>query len=224
MQPFTFFIFKNEPPLSPFAPRYEYVLGETFLENIDFEKISKFIIKKEKEIIKKYPVSNKSEKTIDAFTGLGDNSLTSRYENFNLLAFNNPEIKKVKKQIKEVHKQFLNNLKVNIDKQIYIQCWANVMRKGEQIKPHIHSVGPYTYLGGHICVKSKNTNTHYINPQNQINDPKIISSKNETGKITLFQNCLPHYTDKYEGEGERITIAFDLSIEDKSDTPSFIPL
>ena len=39
--------------------------------------------KKEKEIIAEFPVSAKG--SVDAYTGLGDNSLTSRYEDFNLL-------------------------------------------------------------------------------------------------------------------------------------------
>ena len=45
---------------------------------------------------------------------------------------------------------------------------------------------------------------------NQINDPETYKSKNEVGKITLFQNCIPHYTDIHQDEKERITIAFDL--------------
>ena len=86
------------------------------------------------------------------------------------------------------------------------------MKKGEQIKPHIHGTEPNIYLGGHICVQCDNTSTHYINPVNQINEPEIYSSNNEVGKITLFQNCIPHYTDIHKGNKERITIAFDLAL------------
>jgi len=88
------------------------------------------------------------------------------------------------------------------------------MRKGDKIKPHLHCTTPESYLGGHICVQTEGTSTHYINPINQINDPEIYTSKNEIGKITLFQSNIPHYTDKVS-KGERITIAFDLFLEKK---------
>ena len=84
------------------------------------------------------------------------------------------------------------------------------MRKGEKIKPHIHGIDPTTYLGGHICVQCDDTSTHYLNPINQINDPLTYESTNEVGKITLFQNNIPHYTDMHDSDKERVTIAFDL--------------
>ena len=37
-----------------------------------------------------------------------------------------------------------------------------------------------------------------------------FASKNDVGKITMFPNNIPHYTDIQELDKERITIAFDL--------------
>ena len=84
------------------------------------------------------------------------------------------------------------------------------MRKGEQIKTHSHAKNNYSYLSGHICVHTENTNTHYIAPY-FINE---FSSKNELGKITLFPSWLRHYTDEVNTD-LRITIAFDI-IEEES--------
>jgi hypothetical protein len=228
-KPITLNILKSPPPLTPFAPNYEYVIGETFLEDIDTKKIAKFILSKEKEIIKKYKISDKSKATVDAYTGLGSNSITSRYEYFNLFNFSDaePELLKLKYKIKKTYNTFLTELKLAnwMLKPVYIQCWANVLRKGQQIKPHIHSVDPNCYLGGHFCVQAKDTSTYYINPTNQINTPEALKSPNIPGKLTLFQNSVPHYTDKYEGDSERITIAFDLTLfEEKFKRVSFIPL
>jgi ATP-dependent phosphoenolpyruvate carboxykinase len=86
------------------------------------------------------------------------------------------------------------------------------MEKGKKINPHLHSVNSDCYLGGHVCVQVNNTSTYYINPINQINDPEIYQSKNQVGKITLFQNNIPHFTDEHKNDKERITIAFDLSL------------
>jgi len=88
----------------------------------------------------------------------------------------------------------------------------------DQIQPHIHSSHPDTYLGGHICVSCTNTSTYYINPVNQINNPETYKSKNEVGKLTLFQNCIPHYTDIHDSDEERITIAFDMSLVKRGPT------
>ena len=80
------------------------------------------------------------------------------------------------------------------------------MRKGDVIKKHSHYNSNYTYLGGHICIQSNNTSTHYVDPYTK----EIFSSKNEFGKITLFPNWIEHYTDEVVDNKLRITIAFDL--------------
>ena len=97
---------------------------------------------------------------------------------------------------------------------MWIQCWANVLRHGEEMKPHIHATHKYTYLGGHITVQSENTSTIYINPINQINNPETYESINTVGKLTIFQNNIPHYTTKHLGKRERISIAFDIIVDE----------
>ena len=42
------------------------------------------------------------------------------------------------------------------------------------------------------------------------NEAFVHQSKNKVGKITLFPNYIPHFTNTHEGDNERITIAFDL--------------
>jgi hypothetical protein len=216
------FNFKSLPKQNYFAPEWNYYIAEDMIKNINFKSLSKFLLKKEKEILKiTKPVNSKSP---DGYTGLGKNSITSRYSLFNVINFKNKEIIKIKKEILNIHDKLLNNLKIKIPKNLWIQCWFNVMRKGQSIKPHIHGVTPNTYLGGHICVQVENTHTNYINPVNQINDSEIYYSKNEVGKITLFQNCIPHFTDMHNSEKERITIAFDLSVQKEKPNINYIKI
>jgi hypothetical protein len=202
--------FLSKPKVSPFAPEWNYSLGESFIKNINFNEIQKLAFEKEKEILK-LPNTIRNNKLSDGYTGLGKNSTTSRFDQYNVLKWNNIEIKKLKNAIIEMHSKFLTLLQIDKPKVLFAQCWLNIMRKGEQIKPHIHSTTPESYLGGHICIKCNDTSTYYINPVNQLNEPEIYTSKNEVGKITLFQNCIPHYTD-VNNDNERITIAFDLEI------------
>ena len=80
------------------------------------------------------------------------------------------------------------------------------MRKGEKIEPHRHGNDPYTYLSGHVCIKVDGTKTYYNKPYG--GEP--YGSENEVGKLTLFPSCIEHYTDRYEGDEQRVTIAFDI--------------
>ena len=205
----NFLEFKSNPPKSPFAPNYHYIFAENFVQDIDFAKIATIILKKEQAII------NSTAPITDAYTGLGTSSLTSRWKSFNVFSWTEPEIEKLKDEVYKKYLEFLQAYNVPRSN-VMIQCWANVMREGEEIKPHIHATGEWSYLGGHVTVQCEDTSTVYINPINQINDPEIYVSRNQVGKITLFQHNIPHYTTPHYSKTnlERITLAFDISMTD----------
>tara|TARA_R100001480_G_scaffold126040_1_gene124065 strand:+ start:192 stop:854 length:663 start_codon:yes stop_codon:yes gene_type:complete len=206
------FTFKSKPPLTPFAPQWDYPFGhENISHFIDCPKIASIVLSKEKNIIRKFPPMNRS--SIDGYTDLGSNSLTSRYGYYNLIEWPEIEIQILRGRIIEFHKKFLKELNVKISNPFFIKGWANVMRKGEKINPHLHNVQPDAYLSGHITIQCENTSTFYINPVNQLNEPEIKQIKNVPGEITLFPTCVPHYTDTHQALTERITIAFDLSLQ-----------
>ena len=200
-----YILFRSEPRKTPFAPEWEYVLAEQTLKKINFKSLSKYLLNKEKQIIKNSSVTN------DGYTGLGKKSVTARFNSFNLFLFKNKEVNKIKQAIIKAHEMFLNNFKIKPPNELWIQSWFNVMRKGEKIKLHIHGTNSDTYLSGNLMVQCQDTKTIYVNPQNQINEPIKHESKNEVGKLTLFQTCIPHCTDKQTNTKERISIAFDLS-------------
>lgn len=205
--------FKSNTKVSPFAPEWNYFLGETYADNVDFKSLKDFLLEKEK-YIKNLPIVKKS--SVDGYTGLGVNSTTARYDKYNLFdnkIFIHEEIDKLKFVLIEKHNDFLNKINIKKPDNLYVQCWYNVMRKGEYIKPHIHGTNEYSYLGCHICVEAVDTHTYYMNTVNQINDPLTHQSKNEIGKMTFFQSCIPHFTDVHKSIVERITIAMDLSIK-----------
>ena len=207
---FTVINFKSVPKETFFAPEWNYYLFEKKINQINFNNLANFILSKEKEILK-LPVNISDDgKVKDGYTGLGEQSTTARFDKYNVLNWDIEEIKIIKNEILDFHNAILKYLKQPLPSELYINCWTNIMRKGESIKPHIHGVNPRTYLGGHICVQCKDTSTYYINPINQIHEPMTHRSKNEVGKITLFQNNIPHYTDIHNSDEERITIAFDL--------------
>jgi len=185
---------------TPFAPKFEIILLEDIVQE-DFTNLKNIILEREEKII------SDNEFESDWGTGLGKKSLTSRSSNYNLLSWE--ESSGLKKVIKHYHDAIIE--KMSLDKRnVYCQCWANVMRNGEKIKLHRHSHDEWTYLSGHICIETNNTSTYYVHPYSK----EPFGSRNESNKITIFPSWMEHYTDRYRGEEPRITIAFDLYSED----------
>ena len=172
--------------------------------NINVEKLAKKILKNEPRIIKKYPAKGIDLKyDFDGNTGLGLNSLTSRSCQYNLL--NWWGIGSLKKWMRDGYENY-NNIK---GKPLYVQCWANVMRKGDQIKAHKHEsynrTSPVKHLCGHLSVQvDGSTSTYY--------EGSPILNKN--GQMTFFPAHTFHWTDRYENDRERITVAFDIHSEE----------
>jgi len=191
--------FKSEKKSNFFNPEYSFFVFEDNLP-INTNLISEILLQKEKEIIKKYPPYDHGG------TELNKESVTSRFIYFNLLQFD--EFNFLKKYIRKAHDNFLRSLNLNIDNEYYVQCWFNVMRKGEEIKKHNHAnnIESIAYLSGHICINVDKTNTYYELPYSK----KIYKSENQPGKITLFPSWVDHFTDKVESDQKRITIAFDI--------------
>ena len=170
--------------------------------DIDLKRFSKQILKNEQKIIKKYPPTDFNNIKSDGGTGLGYDSLTSRFYHFNVLKwFNTNQLKK------EIRKGYESYTKAK-NTPIFVQCWANVMRKGDRIKPHAHmdkNISSLHALSGHLCVKvDGSTNTYYGG------EPV----RNLNGEMAFFPSTMTHWTDTYFGDGERITVAFDIYSEE----------
>ena len=208
------FNFKSDARISPFAPEWDYFLAESQIDNIDFSKIAEYFLKKEDELLK-LPTTMKGG-IVDGYTGLGENSLTARYSEYNAFQFENElvELKELRKEIFNRYCGLMSILKLKRNK-VWYQSWCNIIRKGEKMTPHIHSTSPYCYLGAHVTIQCNDTSTVYIEPINQINEPPSYTSPNKVGKLTIFQQNIPHYTTEHKSDKERITIAFDFGIDEE---------
>ena len=176
----------------------------TIPTDINVEKLAKKILKNEPRIIKKYPAKGIDLKyDFDGNTGLGLNSLTSRSCHYNLLNWWGTG--SLRKWIRSGYEEY-NGIK---DKCLYVQCWANVMRKGEQIGSHKHEsynrTSPVKHLCGHLSVQvDGSTSTYYEG------SPYL----NKNAQMTFFPAHTFHWTDRYENDRERITVAFDIHDEE----------
>tara|TARA_R100001244_G_scaffold78447_1_gene61907 strand:- start:1 stop:594 length:594 start_codon:yes stop_codon:yes gene_type:complete len=174
---------------------------KSYQTDINCKFFADLILKKESNILKKYSSTTiRGEKNFDGHTGLGVNSLTSRASHYNLLDWK--ESKDLIDCIKKAYVTFTQN-----KDSIYIHCWANVMRGGEQIKEHNHGMYPYTFdhFSGHLGIMVDGTTATYYRVNN-----KTVEETNKEGLMTFFSSAYPHWTSQYNGNSTRITIAFDI--------------
>ena len=200
--------FFSAPPVSPYAPQWDFRVGTSICEDIDTNSLSRFLLSKEKQV-KKLPTSVTVDgASSDGYTGLGSKSTTAKFQSYNILTWDHPEIKKLKSNIAKSVIDFNDECGNKTPNVLWIQCWYNVLRFGQKISPHHHSVDPNCYLSGHFNVQVNDTST-----VNQINDPEVIDIKNKVGDITLFPSYIFHYTTRHYSFKPRITIAFDIRLD-----------
>tara|TARA_X000000368_G_C22840378_1_gene627366 strand:- start:40 stop:696 length:657 start_codon:yes stop_codon:yes gene_type:complete len=193
--------FKNESPQTPYAPVWDFVIADKETD-LDVDELGYIILSKEKEIIEEYPEVN-----TDGYTGLGKDSLTARFNYFNVLKWDYPVVKDLHNEIRIFHDQYVSNTTDGkFDAEFKIRCWANVMRKGQKIDKHCHATHPHSYLSGHFTVACNDTSTIYFHPYS----PEPYPLKNSPNSMTLFPTWMSHKTDSHEVDIPRITVAFDI--------------
>ena len=213
--------FFSAPPVSPYAPQWDFRVGTSICEDIDTNSLSELLLLKEKEV-KKLPTTVIDGVESDGYTGLGSKSTTAKFQSYNILTWDHPEIKKLKSNIAKSVIDYNNECGNKTPDVLWIQCWYNVLRFSQKIRPHHHSISSDCYLSGHFNVQVNNTSTVYMSPINQLNDPEVIDIKNKVGDMTLFPSYIFHYTTPHYSFKPRITIAFDLKLHKSHD--NFIQL
>lgn len=215
--------FTNGKLTSPTAPEYKCSIFGGYLYGINYDKIINIILEKEKEITS---LDLPPEMVNDGYTGLDSRSMTARYKNFNVLMWDDPEILKLKQEIRDFYDLSTEYFQIDKTEKVFIQCWSNVLRKGQKMDSHRHcNDSDESFLSGHITIKCDNTQTIYQNPySNVLHSPEYYYFNNVPGRINIFQSHIYHYTTEHRSDSERITIAFDLFWKHKPDSGVFIEL
>ena len=191
------FYLKSNLPKTELAPNYKYVILESELKDTNLILLREEILNREKQITD------------------GRNISKSRYRFFDKNFWHKPIIQSLDNEIKEHVIKYLGYQLLDVPNELYIQSWVNVMRNDQSIDIHQHDYTEHSFISGNICITTQDTKTHYINPNNYFTlNKQAHHSENIPGKITIFPSTLPHYTDEYKGDKERITIAFDIFVKD----------
>jgi len=201
----TVYQFKTIKSNNPFAPEFVYTIleGECFSVQ-QCSDIKQYLLEKESYLLKK--LNNKQ--SFDGNTGLGNNSITSKFPYFNIFDFDHYMTSIIRSKLLELFSDVLNIHNSSWHSNLYVQSWFNVMRSGQKINFHTHGVNEDILYGFHITICTEDTKTIYHNP---FDHRQIIEIENKPGYITLFPNFLPHQTSTYNGNDVRISIAGDLT-------------
>jgi len=153
-----------------------------------------------------------------AGTGINYFCLTTAHHTYNLFSWNgNKFIEELKRQVLQEAKSLWDAMKSKDDSdhfpaKLYGKCWANILRsKGETLKRHVHKVHDHCFLTGHVTIQSSQTKTFYEYP---FFDHMTYNVPNEIGKMIIFPSYLYHWTTPQIDERPRITLGFDLLLEE----------
>jgi len=193
-------------PQTEYAPHWDYsfFIKKWDRSNDIIDTIGSWLLKNEKRIIDQYSYD------YDGFTGLGESSITGRFSQYNLFDFSNelPELSILLDFIQDAYIEFVTS-ENNSVRETELVSWYNILRKGQEVKEHNHGAGNDVYLSGTFILDEYPTCTHFKCPFDR---DVILSIPNHKGLLTIFPSFVYHYSDVYKGEGERLTIAFDIRI------------
>lgn len=204
-------MWQSPQPRTPFAPSWKVPL---FIERLDAPEtnaeIRRLILEKEVEL--------KNEIEPIAIAGI-DKGTTALWHGFNVFAWQEPAMRSFQDFVRQSYRSFMQKLGLRPPR-TWVQGWVNVLRKGERFSPHCHDQLPTSYLSGNYCVAAEGTSTIYFPPysyfvKGELNEEHGFAVKNEPGTLTLFPSMIYHATSLYEGETERISLAFDIHVEDR---------
>jgi hypothetical protein len=128
---------------------------------------------------------------------------TNLYNKYNLLMYPLPQFWELYNGIKD---SFRSLPEVKEEDPYFIQCWLNIYNKEDYIDWHQHWEPEYNSYHGYYCALGENTITSYIlptgHPVDVINhDDQLVIGKADGDY---------HRSHPWKGEGDRITIAFDI--------------
>ena len=197
---------KSEKPLTPFAPDYTYFITEKkIFSEEECREWTDYLLEQELILLDKYRISTLG----DGGTGLGDNSITSRFPHFNVLTFDFHLVEKYKTEIFNGIRNILRiSSNTKFRETIYANCWFNVLRQGEGMHEHQHGYHKNTFYGCNLSINAFETFTSYYHPIKF--QGATYHVPNKVGYLTMFPNFIPHSVSINRYPQPRISIAGDI--------------
>ena len=134
------------------------------------------------------------------------------WHTYNIFSIDSPVITRFK--------SFIDDMLINYEstKNLWINGWVNYSEEGECIRRHNHSIHENSYLTGSLCLCDRDdVSTYFWVPI--ISDDRLyggpLEFKSLAGRLIVFPSYIPHeVTTLPIGKGTRMTVAFDLIVDD----------
>lgn len=167
----------------------------------DLSKVAKFLLSKEQYILDNYPF-------VSDFGTLLPTSVTTRSSTYNAFQFIDEcsELEGIRDYIIEQYWQYVKT--VGFDYHVVrpgINCWFNVLRKGENFGFHRHSNNERSFVCATMSIQVDNTKTIY-----KKNGEIVKEVNNREGEFAMFKADLEHGTTVHYGDKPRVTLGIDI--------------
>jgi len=183
---------------------------------IDYDKIVKFVEKIEPEVLKLEV--DKGHYNAEPGTA---KEMIIKWNGWNILLLNEPELFKIYKIILKGVKEFAKFIGLN-EPVTYLGCWATLTRKGRQVFPHTHNF----HMVGHVAINAEPSTTTY-SWKDVDNNEYHVPIKNLNGQVQVTKS-VNHHSSIWEKDESRVTIAFDVigqkHVEDPRPLPPCFPI
>ena len=167
----------------PYSHRSQYNL----FTPEECNRLSKILLRDERMVLS---IPNNQE---SSYTGT-----THQFPVYNWL--NNPDL-----EIFDIPKRLFTLPEFQDEEILYVQCWVNILRQGENIPPHTHAEGTLpqfqTFYASNTFISGpEETGTHY-------ND---AYERNSQGIMHLIGSMVEHGVNSHMSNTPRISMAMDI--------------
>ena len=133
----------------------------------------------------------------------GERTMTTQlFDKYNLLMYPYPQIHGLYEGIRKTFRQRVP------DGEYFIQCWLNIYRGDQSISWHTHWDPKFEVYHGVYCVRGEGSITSYRKLPNGAPDTDVV---NHNDHVCISpSDGHEHRSHPWNGEGNRITIAFDI--------------
>lgn len=154
----------------------------------------------------------------------------------NLITWPEPAIDIFRQRIEKMVNNLLQETARDIGRdrsfELLIDAWANINRKGNYNIVHTHPNCMYSGVyyvqqgdtektipySGLLEILDPREAANYIQIRHSVFDAREFVD-NVPGRMLLWPSWLKHWVHPYEGEGERISIAFNVNVIEKDEAP-----
>ena len=198
-------VYENMLPICTITPEEHGI-------ELDYEKIVKLVEKIEPEVMSLSPEGNAHFNAEPETV----NEMITKWNGWNILLINEPELFKVYKIILKGIKEFaeFTGFKEPVT---YLGAWATLTRKGRQVFPHTHNF----HMVGHVVINAEPSTTTY-SWKDLDNNEYHAPIENINGAIQVTKS-VNHHSSVWEKDESRVTIAFDVIGEDHVKDPRPLP-